>query len=256
MNQRDTNKADGTDAVEKALGEPVFCEYPDKTWRIRTNLFVVSIVSIGMVLWRLQVEPGSSVFGLKFAGLTDEVVRKALFAVILYLLVHFLWNSVDALLEWRLRVTGTRAAFVTTAKLASSHGDYPDDPRNSTLYSWWHYQATQIGNIVQKAADAEEMLASVEDVVKEKMSAHDKAGTSTATVVSSISEARKAVVDLTNAVKNTQTVLEAARIPASLNRFDNWFEIFLRSQNLRWLIIDFGFPLLIGLFALILLWPR
>jgi hypothetical protein len=40
------------------------------------------------------------------------------------------------------------------------------------------------------------------------------------------------------------------RIPTSLKRFDRWFELFQRSQNFRWLFIEFAAPVAFSIVAL------
>jgi hypothetical protein len=60
------------DAVRKALGEPFMAEFTDKVWKICTNLLVVSIVSLFVALAQLRIDPGSTVFGLRFSGLTTR----------------------------------------------------------------------------------------------------------------------------------------------------------------------------------------
>jgi hypothetical protein len=99
-----------TEAVFKVLGEPAFAEFSDNAWKIRTNLILASVISIAVVFGDLHIEPDSQILGLKFKGLTDAVLTNGLIAVVSYLLLHFVWTAIDALLEWRLRVTGTRVA--------------------------------------------------------------------------------------------------------------------------------------------------
>lgn len=239
--------------VQKVLGEPIICEFSDKTWRIRTTLFAVSVVSLVVVSANLHIGAGSTVFGLQFSGLTDEVVRTGLFWVIIYLLVHFLWGAVDNFLEWRLRLTGTRVAFVTTGVFASEHADYPSDPRQSTLYNWWRSHAGSIGNIAKKTSDIEKNLADWEQQLRAKYNSGADA-MNIVNACNSIAETRNRVVELTNSVKDAAKTIEAQRIPVSLERFDGWFELFLRSQNLRWLVIEFFFPVGLASSALWLLW--
>jgi len=238
--------------VEEALGKPVLCDLSDKAWRVRTNLIIASVVSIAMVLGGLHIKPGSSVLGLQFDGLTDDLVRNILFWITLYLLLHFVWNSIDNFLEWRLRITGTRLAFVTTAIVASDHGDYPSDPRQSTLYSWWQYQANKIGNIVLKTSEIEKSLDELNNKLNDnnvKSTNPNIAGACIPTLV----ETRDGVHRLVGAIESVAETVKAARIPISLKRFDNWFGLFLRSQNLRWLVIDFSVPIFIAASALFLL---
>ena len=82
-------------AVKKALGEPIFAELSDNAWKIRTNLIVVSVISIALVFASLHIDPGSTFLGLKFSGLTDSLVRAGLFWITMCLMIHFLWTAWD-----------------------------------------------------------------------------------------------------------------------------------------------------------------
>lgn len=240
------------DAVGKALGEPAFTEFSENAWKIRTNLVLVSLIAIAVVFGELHIEPDSQIFGLKFKGLSDEVLQNCLVAIIGYLLIHFLWVSSDALLEWRLRITGTRVGFVTTARLASEHGDYPSDPRQSTLYNWWKEEANKIGNMDGRLGEIETRLTEWEAKISEQLA--DKApAQNIINSTMSVGGVRQEIMTLRNGVNTATAAIAAARVPQSLHRFDSWFSLFLRSQNLRWLLIDFLAPVFAGGYALLLL---
>ena len=240
-------------AVEKVLGEPAFAEFTENTWRIRTNLILASIISIAVVLGDLHIESGSSIFGLKFEGLDDSLVRGSLLWVLIYLLIHFLWSAFDSLNEWRLRVTGTRVAWVTAATFASEEGDYPGDPRKSTLYNWWKVHASRIGNLTEKIKGIETTLKGFENDLNKIISDRAVANEVINICMPHISTTNSHVVELRQKLTEFSNVFESKRIPTSLKRFDLWFQICLRSQNLRWLVVEFSIPILLGIFALLLL---
>ncbi len=241
------------EAVRKALGEPFASEFSDKVWKIRTNLLVISVVSLFVVLARLRIEPESTVFGLRFAGLTEAVIRNGLFWVTLYLALHFLWSSFDSLVEWRLRITGTKVSFVTTARFASEHADYPNDPRQSTLYRWWTEEAGKIGTLGVKAAAIDKELSEWETRLRAQACDLHANCLNIANAAQSISGVRERIAELTRAVEHTSKTLAALRIPVSLERFDRWFKLLLRSQNIRWVLIEFLLPVALGGAALVVL---
>ncbi|MBI5900215.1 MAG: hypothetical protein HZB40_13410 [Rhodocyclales bacterium] len=240
-------------AVENVLGEPAFAEFPQNAWKIRTNLIMASVISVTVALAGLHIDRDSTLLGLKFNGLNDFVFRTGLFWITLYLLLHFIWSAFDSLLEWRLRITGTKVAFVTTGVFSSEHADYPSDPRQSTLYNWWKGEATKIGDIAAKLSEIENQLREWDARLSTRF-ADQADALNVANASTSISSAREAVVKLERSVLEVRNTISAARIPVSLQRFDGWFQLFLRSQNLRWLIIEFGAPILLGAYALVLLW--
>jgi hypothetical protein len=242
-------------AVEKVLGEPAFSEFAPNAWKIRTNLIVASAVSIAVVFADLHIDPGSTVLGLKFHGLNDTVLVRVLFGVTLYLLLHFIWSALDSLPEWRLRVTGTRVAFVTTARLARADGDYPRDPRQSTFYHWWKDGAQKIGNLTAKLSDIEKQLQEWDTQLKVQFTEKPDA-MNIVNATDTIRSTREAVVNLERSITKARDTISALRVPVSLRRFDRWFHLFLRSQNLRWLIMELGVPILVGSYALVLLWNK
>lgn len=250
-----TNQETDAEAVTKILGEPVFAEYSDNAWKIRTNLIVAATVSIAVVFGDLHIDPDSQILGLKFRGLSDVVLTNGLIAVVSYLLVHFLWVSLDALMEWRLRVTGTRVAFVTTGKLGDARCDYPNNPRQSTLYNWWKGETRKIGNLTENFSLINEKLESWETRLKEKFDQGADALNISHTT-HSLAEMREQAHKAEKAVAAAMEAIGNERIPMSLARFDLWYGLFLRSQNLRWLLIDFLAPILAGLYALALLIHR
>lgn len=237
-------------AVEAVLGDPAFPEFNEKTWKIRTNLIIASVISIGLVLGGLNIEQGSTVLGLRFTGLTDEIIRLWLFLITAYLAFHFLWNSVDEFLTWRLRITGTRVAFITTGMFASEHGDYPKDPRASTLYYWWTQESKGIENLLRRVAMLQETLQER----KESLAAMPLTGNMAEATNNNVVQVGTAVNQLQQAVRDIDTKIHSGRVEVSLRRFDGWFALSARSQNLRWLVVDFLFPILLSLLALTLLW--
>jgi len=236
--------------VQKALGEPLMPEFTDYMRRVRSLLIIVSLISIGVVVGGLTIDPTSSVLGVRFQGLSDELVRKGLLIVNAYLLIHFLWGSADNWLEWGARLTGTRVAFVTTGTIASEHGDYPSDPRQSTLYNWWKGEASRITSLSEPLEKTDEKLAAWEKRVEESILKNDP---NLMTVIQSFRDIRINIEDLKNRLEKVESTLTAIRIPSSLERFDQRFNLMLRSQNLRWLTIELFFPLALGGWAVYLL---
>lgn len=112
-------------AVSKVLGEPIFGELSENILKIRRNLLVISLVSIFVIYGDLRIDPNSTIFGLKFRGLTENIIVYGLSIANTYLFLHYLWCCFDSFAEWRVRVTGTRLTYITTARVAGNHQDYP-----------------------------------------------------------------------------------------------------------------------------------
>jgi hypothetical protein len=246
------NERSKIEAVEKALGSPIGAELPENAIKVRRNLLISSMVALFVAFGGLKLDPASSILGFKFVGLTDDLIRIGLAAVTLYLLLHFLWYVYDALLEWRLRVTGTRLSFVTTARMASEHGDYPNDPRQSTLYHWWSEEAKRMGNVGARALAVDDKLRESQQAVRALLE-EKGSGSNLQNILNVLTEMRNALTELNRSVEHIRKTLDSDRISVSLKRFDGWFELFLRSQNLRWLIVDAVVPSLLGTWALVVL---
>jgi len=241
--------------VEKVLGEPIFIEFSEYLRKIRTSLLIVSSITIFIILCDLEITAESSLLGLKFNKFENEWIMYGLLAINLYLLIHFAVCSIDSFMEWRVRVTGTRVAHVTTAISAHEEGDYPSDPRQSTLYNWWKGEAGKIGNLKDKFDLIETKLNEIETEIQtnsdEKIPYQNLNN-----VVHPISAINNVLHDLKRRIEEINKVFESNRIPASLKRFDDWHKLLLKSQNLRWLVIEFSFPLSFGTAAIISLLLR
>lgn len=239
------------DAVKKVLGNPVSGDLPENALKVRRNLLVFGVISIVISLGGVKLDPTSSVLGLKFVGVSENLITNAFLITNIYLLLHFIWYAFEGLAEWRLRLTGTRLTYLTGMRFGSEHADYPDDPRQSTLYNWWLNNANRIGSFKAIADDLLEKINIWEDKVNYFQNENDNLNFSNA--MNTLNEAKKAVNKLKSQIESTEKTLIAQRIPCSLDRFDSWFKMFLKSQNARWLLIDILLPIIIGITATILL---
>ncbi len=248
----DEEKARNERSVETILGSPVFIGSDERTDKVRGHLIFAATISLFVTVADLHFGSDSSFLGLEITGLTDRVAYIALLFFVGYQLVHYVWCAWDTFLEWRLRITGKRTAFITTARFASEEGDYPSDPRQSTLYNWWIESANKIGHLQEGVTEINDALQRVErslDGVRD--SSLDP--NSVTVIRSQLSPLQNTVQRLAQAFEACKQTIASARIPASLKRFDNWFKLFLSSQNLRWLIFNLLIPILLSVAAMILL---
>lgn len=242
---------DNISAVEKALGNPVAGDLSENALKVRRNLLVFGVISIAITIGGIKIDPTSSFLGFKFIGLSDRLIINSLLLTNLYFILHFIWYAFEGFLEWRLRVTGTRVAFMTGARFGSEHADYPDDPRQSTLYNWWKDQASQIGSFRTTTNELSEKVQEWEGKISSFQDGNDSLNLANA--MSTLSQAKSSIEKLNTQIQNTEKILTAHRIPYSLSRFDGWFKLFLKSQNLRWIIIDIIIPVVVGITAILLL---
>jgi hypothetical protein len=138
---------------------------------------------------------------------------------------------------------------------SSEDADYPRDPRQSTLYNWWIAEAQRIGNLADHIPNFSARLTEWEKTMKERFAT----GADAMNIVNAtniLAEARTGLEALQRSLTQTENVFTSQRIPASLRRFDDWFGFFLRTQNLRWLVIELSMPLVVAVYALALLVER
>lgn len=239
-------KLPSVEEVSKVLGEPVGFDISEIASKLRRNLLLVSIVVITLIVGEIKPGADFSVFGITLTGVTPFKLMIGLAVVLAYHFVHFSWYCYELYSEWSIRITGTRLSFVTGGKFASEGADYPDNPKQSTLYTWWLQEARSMSAYTQ-------LLDQVESGVKRfdgHIEALQKADmTAAGSISQSIQEMKTALAHVRQGFSDSEKVISDSRIPASLNRFDNRFRLLLRSQNLRVLIVEVGVPLTLSAVA-------
>lgn len=247
-------------AMEKMLGEPFGLEFQEDVLKTRRNLLVAAGASI--VIWAagLTITPGtpngsiSPFFGVTLNGMTHRVFLWSMFTAVSYLFIHFLWASFDAFGEYRLRSTGAKVRFQTGSIWADAGIDAPIHPRQSTLYNWWHEAARGFDALPETLEDSLKRLnAAIDDLKVLQQQGNDAAGQNLNQAISSSTTAQAALMTLNSQVKTATETIANERIPVSLERFDKAFQFRAMSQNLRWLILEFGFPVLLGASACVAL---
>jgi hypothetical protein len=241
-------------ATEKALGEPFGMEYQEDVLKTRRNLLLAGAAAVLVYAGNLQFggmppeNPIIPFFGLALKGMTHATFLWCLFFAVIYLTVHFFWASIDAIAEYRLRATGARVLFMTGMKWGTDLVDAPIHPRQSTLYSWWLEAARPFDALPDLTQETTkkigEMVASFEVL---RANHDDPASQNLSNAIRGASEVVVMLGKMHSGLEAAGKVLSSDRIPVSLARFDRAFSRRAISQNLRWLVLEFGFPLLLGL---------
>jgi hypothetical protein len=239
------------EAVEKALGEPVGLEFSEPATKVRRNLMAASLVAIILQYAGATIASDTTILGVHFLGLNDDVVKTGLALTVVYFTFHFLWYALESFMEWRLRITGTRVAFITGATWGNELKDNPDNPRQSTLYNWWLFQSKRVQDIPAELKRVEQLFVPAIDHVRQHVD--NPQPNNLANVMGQLSDALHQLHKIEVKTEKLIAVMSSERIPGSLQRFDRWFGLFLRVGNLRWLLIEALLPLSLSVIALIFL---
>jgi hypothetical protein len=232
--------------IAKVLGEPVGFDISETAAKLRRNLMLVSMLVMVLIVGEISAGSDFSIFGVKLVGVTPSKLMVGLSIVLAYTLLHFLWYCYELYSEWSIRITGTKLAFVTGAKLGATGADYPDNPRQSTLYSWWLQEARSM-----KAY--EDLLSRVDESIRrfdshtEQLQRIDM--TAAGTVSQSIQGMKNTLEQVRSSLASTENTITNTRIPESLERFDNRFRLLLNSQNMRSAFVEIGVPVVLSLGA-------
>ncbi len=241
--------------VEDILGSPVHLDMSENALRIRRNLLAVSSIAVFIAWSGLSLSADSSILGIKFVGLSDRSVKQALTVIIIYFFIHYSWYAFDAVLEWRLRITGMKETFF--GSFGEDRADYPREIRQSSLYNWWTKVASNMEPIEPEILRISQITKPILEGLQAKANKNKMDGMVLEPAISELIDKITALVNLNLSnqqyMKRVVAVFEDPRITTSLSRFDNWFEFFIKSQNLRFLINDIVLPIGLSLFAIIYL---
>lgn len=78
------------DHVQEVLASPIFIVSGDSALKIKMHVLVLSFVALFLPKGGLHIDQGSTFFGFKFTGLTEQAIRLGLFIIILYMAAHFI----------------------------------------------------------------------------------------------------------------------------------------------------------------------
>lgn len=241
---------DAREQMEKTLGEPFGLELSENSLKIRRNLIAVSTATVFLVHSGAKLKNETTFAGLQFEQLADNVLMLLLLTSVAYMLVEYAWYLLQHFAEWRVRLTGTTTQFVKASRSGEpGGGDFPSDPRQSTLYSWW-LEVHRPPNDQWPAVEKIERLVKACAVYAEK---HPPDPTQSVDFVFAVKELQNELGNWRSALSNLSGSLGSDRVAVSLKRFDNWFRFCWSLRNARWIILDAALPLVLSGYAIYLL---
>lgn len=91
--------------IENLMKHPIFIGHDANARIIRAQLFFISVATIFIVHFDIQIASDSSVLGIKLKNLTTDHVLWLALILIVYQIIHFILVSCEAVLEWWTRQT-------------------------------------------------------------------------------------------------------------------------------------------------------
>ena len=232
--------------VAKVLGEPVGFDISETASKLRRNLLLVSMLVMVLILGQIEAGTDFSIFGVKLTGVTPFKLMVGLSIILAYTFFHFAWCCYEMYSEWSIRITGTKLTFITGARYGAVGADYPDNPKQSTLYTWWIQEARSMQAYSDLLNRVDESISQFSSHV-EQLQQRDM--TMAGSVSQSIQGMKHTLEQVKQALASTEAVVMNTRIPESLARFDKRFRLLLKSQNMRTVIVEIGIPVLLSLAA-------
>lgn len=220
--------------VEKAIGEPFMDDFSENTLRIRRNLIVAASITLILKLGKLEIGSSISASGLTVKNVSPEKIDFILFVILIYLVIHFFWNSINNFQEWRLRLSVSKVAFMTASKYSGVYEDAPNDPHQSTLFYYL------LGKRKGSLTDTHNQLANAVSKLSDNENTNK---------IQQLEEIKRRADQINDNLKFLN------RIPVSLSRFEKHFKLFHWSQSARWIVLEWALPILLGLWAIYLVFP-
>ena len=214
---------DKNDAL-KLINEPVFVGFDEQANKVRVQLFFWSIVSLILMWFHLEIDKHSSFLGLKFVGLTNEIILYVLLILLIYLLFHFLWLSMDAFIEWKHRKSGYRELFVNVKTFEDLNIDSPK-ARQSSLAFYWNYKV--LDSITRYEKEVSKCLSKP----IENLNSRD-------------------IENVKDSIDELKELLSGELLSEPLKQFDKSFKFFSLSQNSRWFWLEFSLPVMLSVISI------
>lgn len=212
--------------LDKVLIKPNIDALDVNAQRVRRNLIATSVITIVFVLGSNGMDVSSSSFlGLRFVDVNVDFLLTFLAVCLFYFCVNFVWSLRDHFRENRLRLTGIAVPMARRASYISRNHELEPNvgsERQSTIHSWWKGS--------QKIAEGQkELMNRIEGHIQ-------------------MEELQPAVNSIKNLLERIGS--QAEYIEFALRRYEEGFWLHLRSQLLRWLILEYFMPIVLGLFAI------
>lgn len=233
---------------EGYLGTPFLEDFSENTLRIRRNLFIASTLVLIYKVGKLKPHKDATILGIKFdfKEFPIDYADTVLLFILSYLLLHFLVSSWSQFWEWKIRLTGVWEAvdlgwLGDKSMGASYHHEAPNNHRQASLLTWFQYHIVERGMYAIHAKTLEDNIKEfVEGISKDRRQNlyEDKHISNFVKRLSSRSEIENAYL---------------AQLETRLTRFHKSFFQFQFFQVFRLFVLEWGLPVFLGIWAIVLL---
>lgn len=211
------------DEIQRLLDHPVLITHDSHAKLIRAQIFFIAVSTIFLSVTEIELAKNSSILGIQLDGLKIHHIYWISIFLLTYQIFHFVWASMEAAYEWRARLTALATGGWGGGGTQISHEDQENKIRQTTIYSYF----TRV--IKQDLLNLTESLS----------------GINTENCGKKLDEVKKSLDSI-------NSCLTSSRVSDALVRFDNWFIMFSKMQNYRWLLLEFMLPIALGFIAILL----
>ena len=286
-----TNDAgcEATDITKAQADNPTIDDFSENAYRVRRNLILFAIISIFYKVSGALIEGKKiSILGTNFKipnGDPQHFIDWFLLIILIYHFIHFLWLTFE---HWvyhvKIRVTGN---FDNSFYGMMFGRQKIPDKRKTNLYKILsssgidaldvlslnhpqHIENLKSEVITKINKVAEEQKLQINNFVKDD-SLEEKLVNEISTRINNIINTIKDPIfssaspsSFAHTIKKNDDLIRQFFIDEKcfkdlklrLEKFDKHWEIYGRAQILRWIIVEYGVPVLIGIFGILLFWNR
>jgi hypothetical protein len=125
--------------IKKNLENPVFTDLDNLIDKSRTKLISFSLLGFFICRYDIDMSKGLSFLGISIKNINTYDIALILVILLLYMLINFIWMSLNKLKEWNIRRTG-----VSKAKIKQQQQGFADkfedmdntNEKQASLYSF------------------------------------------------------------------------------------------------------------------------
>jgi len=238
----DSSKQKDSVNVEKYS---TFENFDENTHRVRRNLLIFSVIALFYKLSGATLGNESSFFGLKFEDVDTVWVDRFLLLIVIYHLIHFLWLAYEHFQHNIISLTRVGKKDVRGNNGWNGNGEITLKDDTWNLYFWMKKIDAKEHPLFKKNNKIYEISNQFTEL-KNLILQHE--GSERNVYIETNLEAIRQNLNLI--IQRNEAIDETIAKP--LKKFDKYFKNYSLTNKLRWGIIEFGIPFLLGCFAIYL----